>query len=125
MTWADDQPGELVGHGPIPACLAREMAAEGAWRRLVIDPVSGTLLDHGRTTYRPPVGLADHVRARDATADSPAAGDRAADAELDHITAWADGGATSEPNLAAGCPHDHRLKTHAPGWHGDARSDGR
>ncbi len=36
-------------------------------------PASGTLLDHGRSTYRPPAGLADHVRARDSTAASPSA----------------------------------------------------
>ncbi|HEX2289124.1 MAG TPA: hypothetical protein VHH53_02770, partial [Pseudonocardiaceae bacterium] len=27
----DDQPAELVGYGPIPADLAREIAAEGTW----------------------------------------------------------------------------------------------
>src|SRR5262249_16363841 len=60
----DDQPADLAGYGPIPADLARELAAEGTWRRLVTDPLSGTLLDFGRTTYRPPVGLPDFVRAR-------------------------------------------------------------
>lgn len=25
----DEQPGELVGYGPIPACVAREIAADG------------------------------------------------------------------------------------------------
>jgi len=44
---------------------------------------------------------------------------------LDHITAWSDGGATSEPNLAASCTHHHRLKTHAEGWHVHAHPDGR
>jgi hypothetical protein len=50
----DDQPAELVGHGPIPACLAREAAADAVWRRLVTDPLSGTVLGYGRTTYHPP-----------------------------------------------------------------------
>jgi hypothetical protein len=40
----DEHPGELVGYGPIPAPLAREIAAEGTWRRLLTDPASGTLL---------------------------------------------------------------------------------
>ena len=65
LTGADHRPCELVGHGPIPASLARDTAAEGVWQRLVTDPLSGTLLDHGRSTYHPPAGLADHVRARD------------------------------------------------------------
>ena len=98
---ADDQPAELVGHGPIPASLAREVAAEGVWRRLVTDPLSGTLLDYGRTTYHPPAGLADHVRARDVYCRFPGCRRRAADAELDHVIAWSDGGTTSENNLAA------------------------
>ncbi len=125
LTGADEQPAELVGHGPIPASLAREAAAGGVWRRLVTDPLSGTLLDHGRTTYHPPAGLADHVRARDVHCRFPGCRRRAADAELDHIVAWSDGGPTSEPNLAACCTHHHRLKTHAAGWHVHAHPDGR
>ena len=120
---ADDQPAELVGVGPIPASLARETAADGIWRRLVTDPLSGTLLDHGRTTYHPPAALADHVRARDVHCRFVGCRRRAADAELDHITAWSDGGTTSEPNLAAYCTHHHRLKHHA-GWRVDAHPDG-
>jgi len=98
---ADDHPAELVGIGPIPASLAREAAADSVWRRLITDPLSGTLLDHGRTTYHPPTGLADHVRARDVHCRFPGCRRRAADAELDHITPWSDGGTTSEPNLSA------------------------
>ena len=85
---ADDQPAELVGHGPIPAGLAREIAADAVWRRLVTDPLSGTVLDYGRTTYHPPAALADHVRVRDVYCRFPGCRRRAADAELDHVVAW-------------------------------------
>jgi hypothetical protein len=51
----DQQPGELAGTGPIPASIARRLAADptGTWRRLVTDEL-GKLVDYGRTTYRPP-----------------------------------------------------------------------
>lgn len=122
----DEQPGELVGYGPIPAPLAREIAAKGTWRRLLTDPASGTLLDHGRTTYTPPVGLADFVRARDVYCRFPPCQQRAATADLDHTIAYEPGGGTtSEHNLYASCRHHHRLKTHAPGWNVEQHSDGR
>ena len=54
----------------------------------------------------------------------PAADGRAADAELDHVVAWSDGGTTSEHNLRGYCTHHHRLKTHAPGWRVQAHPDG-
>jgi hypothetical protein len=121
---ADDRPAELVGHGPIPAPLAREIAADAVWRRLVTDPLSGTVLDYGRTTYHPPAGLADHVRARDRYCRFPLCRRKAADAELDHALAWADGGTTSAGNLHALCLHHHKLKHHA-GWRIEAHPDGR
>jgi hypothetical protein len=121
---ADDQPAELVGHGPIPADLARHIAADAVWRRLLTDPLSGTLLDYGRTTYHPPAALADHVRARDQYCRFPHCRRKAADAELDHIVAWAEGGETSETNLGASCLHHHHLKHHA-GWQVHAHPDGR
>jgi len=51
----DEQPGELAGHGPIPASLARRLAADetGTWRRLVTEPVTGQLLDYGHDNLPP------------------------------------------------------------------------
>ncbi|TWF79809.1 HNH endonuclease [Pseudonocardia hierapolitana] len=115
----DEQACELAGHGPIPAELAREIAADGTLKRLVYDPLSGALLDHGRTTYRPPAALADFVRARDVHCRGPICGRRALDSELDHIVPYPKG-PTSEQNLVGGCGHDHHAK-HAPGWQVRAR----
>jgi hypothetical protein len=104
--------------------LARSLGAEGTWRRLLTDPVSGTLLDYGRTTYTPPAGLADFVRARDLHCRFPICGQRAATADLDHTVPYPDG-KTSEHNLHASCRHHHRLKTHTTGWGINQYPDGR
>ncbi|HEU0088224.1 MAG TPA: hypothetical protein VFQ77_11355, partial [Pseudonocardiaceae bacterium] len=45
--------------------------------------------------------------------------------DLDHPIAWGDGGTTCQHNLYGCCRHDHRLKTHAPGWHVHQEPDGR
>ena len=88
------------------------------------DQLSGTVLDYGRTTYRAPAGLADFVRARDLHCRGPLCRRKAADGELDHILAWADGGETKHTNLAGYCVHDHTLKHHA-GWRVEVHPDGR
>lgn len=110
LTGADDEPGELPGYGAIPAGLGREVAADGVWRRLVTDPLSGTLLDHGRTTYHPPAGLADLVRARDLRCRGPRCARAATTCELDHHIPHPEG-ATSAANLVALCKKHHDLKS--------------
>lgn len=110
-----ENPGELAGYGPIPASLARALAADGAWRRLVTDPLSGALLDHGRTTYAPPAALADFVRARDRSCRFPGCRVPAARCDLDHVRPFDAGGTTCAANLVALCRRHHRLKTFA-GW---------
>lgn len=120
---ADEQSCELVGYGAIPAELAREIAADATLRRLVYDPLSGTVLDHGRSTYRPPAGLADFVRARDVYCRGPICRRRALDGHLDHIVPFPHG-PTSDKNLHGCCGHEHRMK-HAPGWAVRALRDGR
>ncbi|MHA6783807.1 DUF222 domain-containing protein [Pseudonocardia saturnea] len=115
LTGADDEPCEITGYGPIPAHLARDIAADAVWRRLVTDPLSGAVLDHGRCTYRPPAALADFVRARDVVCRHPRCRRAAATCELDHVIPWDPDGTTSEANLAALCTAHHDLKEQ-PGW---------
>ncbi|MDN5751320.1 MAG: 13E12 repeat family protein, partial [Pseudonocardia sp.] len=123
LTGADHLPGELVGYGAIPADLAREIAADAVWKRLLTDPESGALLDYGRTTYRPPAALADFVRARDVYCRSPLCRRRALDSELDHTVPFPVG-PTAEFNLTDGCVLHHHEK-HSPGWSVLQHPDGR
>lgn len=80
----DDQPADLEGHGPIDAVTARALAAGGTWQRIVTDPRSGTVLDVGRTRYRPPAALDEHVRARDRHCAAPGCTVPATRADVDH-----------------------------------------
>ncbi len=112
----DDQPGELAGQGPIPASVARRIAADptGTWRRLVTDP-TGRLLDYGTSTYRPPADLTRFVTARDQTCTFPGCRRPAHRCDLDHEIPASAGGATSADNLAVLCRRHHRAK-HEAGW---------
>jgi Domain of unknown function (DUF222) len=106
----DEQPGELTGYGPIPASIARRIAAGGVWRRLLTDPASGALLDYGRTTYQPPADLRDHVITRDRTCILPVCSQPAHRCQLDHTVRYPDG-PTAVTNLGPPCGPHHDLKT--------------
>ena len=123
LTGTHQLPAELVGYGPIPADLARHTATDAVWKRLITDPVSGALLDHGRRTYRPPAALHDFVKARDVTCRFPICNRRAIDCDLDHLQPWAQDGDTNEANLHGLCPQHHALKDQ-PGWHVISHPDG-
>jgi hypothetical protein len=110
----DEQAGELAGYGPITASVARMLAADAIWKRLITDPTSGQLLDYGRTTYRPPAGLADFVKARDHHCVFPGCARPADACEIDHRIPHPQG-ATSEENCECLCQHHHRAK-HEGGW---------
>jgi Domain of unknown function (DUF222) len=106
----DEHPGELTGYGPIPAPIARRIAAGGTWRRLLTDPATGALLDYGRTTYQPPADLRDHVITRDRTCILPVCGQPAHRCQLDHTDRYPDG-PTAATNLGPPCGPHHDLKT--------------
>jgi hypothetical protein len=117
----DDQPADLAGYGPVSAETARALAEGGVWQRLVTDPLSGAVLDLGRTRYRPSAALAAHVRARDRTCVQPSCSAPAASCDLDHTREFhaqrgrdpSDEplGTTSADNLEPLCHRDHLVKT--------------
>ena len=110
-----DNPGELQGYGPIPASVARELAADGKWRRFITDPTSGNLLDCGRETYIPPQHLVDFLMARDRTCRFPGCAQPGYRTDIDHAIPWDEGGETSPANLGLLCRRHHQMKTHG-GW---------
>jgi Domain of unknown function (DUF222) len=105
-----DNPAELLGYGPIPAALVRDKAAEADWRRMIVDPVTGYLLDYSTVIYRPPAELADYVMARDRRCRFPGCNTRATICDIDHNIP-APRGDTSAKNCCCLCRRHHRLKT--------------
>jgi hypothetical protein len=118
-----ENPGQLAGYGAIPASVARELAADGKWKRFITDPQTGNLLDYGRQSYEPPQALIDFLIARDRTCRFPGCRRSAALSDIDHAQSWETGGRTSPENLGALCRRHHRLKTH-DGWKVESRQDG-
>jgi hypothetical protein len=105
-----EHPGELAGYGPIPSAVARSLAADATWRRMVTDPVTGHLLDYGTTTYTPPQVLRDYLLAAHPRCVAPGCAQPSQRADLDHVIAFGPG-ATSADNLRPQCRHHHLLKT--------------
>lgn len=109
-----DDPGELVGYGPLPAPLVRALAADARWRRWTTDPVDGQVTAVGRRTYRPSAAVADLVRARDQTCRFPTCRRAARACDLDHVVPFPTGD-THPSNLAAEC-RLHHLAKHRGGF---------
>lgn len=109
----DDAPAALRGYGPVTAAVARELAPDARWRRILTEPRSGTVLDVGTTLHRPPAALQRHVEVRDATCRFPGCAWPATACDLDHTVPFPEG-PTAEHNLIALCRRHHRFK-HAAG----------
>ena len=104
--------------------LLADPECELTMRRMVTDPITGHLLDYGRTTYAIPQALREFIVARDRTCRFPDCNRRADLCEIDHAIAWDEGGTTSPENLGALCKRHHQLKT-LGGWTiTDSRPDG-
>lgn len=110
------EPPILDGYGPIDLDTARRLAGEAtSWVRLLTHPIDGTPLTLDRKTYRVPVALRRWLGVTSPTCIFPGCGRAAADCDIDHRDAWAEGGTTDDDNLDPTCRHHHRLK-HESGW---------
>jgi len=112
-------PAELAGYGPIPAELARILTADGRWRRMILEPQTGDLLDLGHTSYKPSAELSRFVKTRDRQCTFPCCQRTADHGDLDHQRPYRPGdpnsGGTDKANLHPPCKNHHVLK-HKGRW---------
>ncbi|HEX2856404.1 MAG TPA: HNH endonuclease, partial [Propionibacteriaceae bacterium] len=111
------QSARVVGHGPVPAEVARRLVAAAprlaSWvRRLYAEP-HGRLVAMDSDQRYFPHGLAEFITLRDDTCRTPYCD--APIRHIDHITPYADGGPTSETNGQGLCERCNHARQ-APGW---------
>jgi hypothetical protein len=107
-----DRPGEIPGYGPIPAAVARAMAADRDWIRWTVDPGTGDLLDLGAERYRPGDRLRRYIAARDRRCGFPGCSKPAEQCDCDHVVTFRHHGRTITVNLGPLCRQHHNAKTH-------------
>jgi hypothetical protein len=122
----DDRASEVTSLGPIPADLARALAADGRWRAWLTD-AEGAVTATGSIGYVPSAAVARLVRAREPHCRFPGCRQPAVRCDLDHALPWPQGRTTAD-NLGPLCRRHHNLKTHgswelrpgepdgSPGW---------
>jgi hypothetical protein len=124
LAGASEEPALLDGYGPIDADTARRLSAHApSFTRILTHPVSGTVLDVDRNSYRPPADLRRWLQVRDGNCRFPGCNRHAAGCEVDHTIDWDDDGRTAFDNLAHLCSLHHHLK-HETSWSVAHRPDG-
>ncbi|HEU4329812.1 MAG TPA: HNH endonuclease [Lapillicoccus sp.] len=120
----DEQPGEIPGHGFVPAAMARNIAlsAGSVWRRLVTDPLDGTALELSTGRYRPTAQMAEQVAALDAMCQAPGCTVPADRCDIDHQRPWPQG-ETEVRNLRLRHRRHHNHKTRGT-WRTESTADG-
>ncbi|GAA0587970.1 DUF222 domain-containing protein [Kribbella sandramycini] len=111
----DDDPCELSGYGPIPADLGRRIAADGTWRRLLTDPMNGTVLEASTTRHDPGALVSETLLARHPVCAWPGCNRASRECDRDHGTPFAVSGRTSLAGLAPFCGYHHVIKD-TPQW---------
>ncbi|MBW8172839.1 HNH endonuclease [Ornithinimicrobium sp. Arc0846-15] len=110
---ASSETGSITGVGAISAEHARELAlTPGAtMHRILTDPTDGRCIERSVATYLPDAEMLDQIRAADRTCRGPGCIRDAKLCQPDHERPYADGGETSETNLALKHSFHHNNKT--------------
>ncbi len=116
---------DLHGHGPIPArtlaTLLADYGKHAIWRTHILDdrpgsPTLGAIIGIGRAAtdpgYTPSPSITALVRARSHHCTYPGCRRPATTCDLDHLTAYTNGGTTTEDNQHPLCRYHHLLKHH-------------
>ena len=121
-----DGAADVPGLGPVPAGVARALAADGRWRAWITDAAGSAIapasagapasavVATGSRRYTPGPALARLVRAREVVCRMPGCQRPAGTCDLDHTVPWPHG-ETMASNLGPLCRRHHQLKTHC-GW---------
>ncbi len=105
-----ENPADLPGCGPVPAEIARQLAADTRWRAWITTTAAATqVVATSPGTYRPTAALARLIRAREPDCRMP--GCRSQITDLDHVIPFPHG-QTTPANLGPLCRRHHRMKTH-------------
>ena len=123
---ADTEPAQLVGYGPLPAPIARDLVRADAktqvWvRRVYTDPTTGDLITTDARRREFPHVARMFLTARDQTCRTPFCG--APIRHADHALAVAKGGVTDLRNGNGRCAACNLVKDTA-GWTNEVRDDG-
>ena len=112
-----DPPGVILGHGPIPAQLARDLVVAApplrSWIKRLYQAPTGRLVAMESRRRLFPAGLAEFITIRDQTCRTPYCD--APIRHIDHIRPKADDGPTSAANGQGLCERCNHAKQ-APGW---------
>lgn len=122
LTGASDAGATLDGRAPIDAATARRLAGDApGWDRLLLHPVTGTVVEVDR--YEPTAAQRRFLRARDRHCRAPGCRQPAHRCQIDHNHEHHEGGRTMLGNLAHLCVRHHTLKSETP-WTIHQRPDG-
>ncbi|MEN8235314.1 MAG: DUF222 domain-containing protein [Actinomycetota bacterium] len=116
LTELNDHPGDLAGYGPVIADIARKVTTDNehaAWRYTITH--QGEAITTGTTHRRPTTAQKRLVETTHPTCIFPGCRMPTIECDIDHTTAWTDGGPTTTDNLAPLCRHDHTGR-HRHGW---------
>lgn len=113
-----NEPGLLDGDTPIPATMARGLAARSTdWHRVLVDPATGAYLPGASQRYRPTPEMIEQVRMTTPVCAAPGClRPSRGRSEVDHIEEFdhddpGSGGPTDPENLHSLCVAHHRIKT--------------